>query len=463
MHEIVSKAERGMIMKKISGVFLFVVLLLALTACGKSAVNQWQEQYDLGEKYLLEEDYEAAIVAFTAAIEIEPNDVRTYTGLVQAYMGLEDYDSAIAAVEEGLAVLSSSDQAQAEGARQAFLSVSADAYITRAENYQDMEEPQKALDDYKAALELIEQGAESSFSQEELEERIEQLENGENGEYSETDEQAVEQTTDGLLYLVSTGSYVWGSTSYLNLEYSYDEEGKVLKETHYNTTGVLTSILEYEYSDDGYTVLETSYNTNSGEVSGITVHIYNSDDDLLSSMKSYAGSTESYVTEYEYEYDSAGNLLSKTTYSYDADGALMNTSTSSWVYDEAGNVISDGSGGTYTYDENGNKLTWRYGGDSGTLIEYTYDEQGNLLTETSTDYYEGEASSPALDEYVYDDAGNQIKYIRYNGEGSIYSEVHSTYDEHGNLLSETYYTGMPSEDTLWFIYEYTYIAIDLAD
>ncbi len=156
--------------KKISGVFFFVVLLLSLTACGESAANQWQEQYDLGEKYLLEEDYEAAIVAFTVAIEIEPNDIRTYTGLVQAYMGLEDYDSAIAAVEEGLAVLNSSDQAQAEGAEQAFLSAGANAYIVRAENYQDTEEPQKALDDYKAALELIEQGAESSLSEEELNE-----------------------------------------------------------------------------------------------------------------------------------------------------------------------------------------------------------------------------------------------------------------------------------------------------
>ncbi|MCD8198417.1 MAG: hypothetical protein LUE24_14865 [Lachnospiraceae bacterium] len=43
-------------MKKISGVFLLAVLLLALTSCGKSEANEWQEQYDQGEQYLQEEE-----------------------------------------------------------------------------------------------------------------------------------------------------------------------------------------------------------------------------------------------------------------------------------------------------------------------------------------------------------------------------------------------------------------------
>ncbi len=116
--------------KKISGVFLFVILLLTLTACGKNAANQWQEQYDLGQKYLLEEDYEAAIVAFTAAIEIEPNDIRTYTGLIQAYMGLEDYDTAVSATDEGLAIMTVGEQEQAEGAVDDFVSVAIGAYET---------------------------------------------------------------------------------------------------------------------------------------------------------------------------------------------------------------------------------------------------------------------------------------------------------------------------------------------
>ena len=42
--------------------------------------NTWQEQYDLGVRYLAEGNYEEAIIAFTAAIEIDPNRVEAYMG-----------------------------------------------------------------------------------------------------------------------------------------------------------------------------------------------------------------------------------------------------------------------------------------------------------------------------------------------------------------------------------------------
>ena len=50
---------------------LFAVLLL-LTACGQNAEAAWQEQYDLGVRYLSEGSYEEAVIAFTAAIDIDP-------------------------------------------------------------------------------------------------------------------------------------------------------------------------------------------------------------------------------------------------------------------------------------------------------------------------------------------------------------------------------------------------------
>ena len=48
------------------------ILILLLTACGQSQEVRWQEQYDLGVRYLSEGNYEEAIIAFTAAIEIDP-------------------------------------------------------------------------------------------------------------------------------------------------------------------------------------------------------------------------------------------------------------------------------------------------------------------------------------------------------------------------------------------------------
>ena len=60
------------------------------------------EMLSLGEKYLLELDYEQAIVHFTSLIEIEPKNVRAYTGLAEAYLGAGDADKAVDALRQGL-------------------------------------------------------------------------------------------------------------------------------------------------------------------------------------------------------------------------------------------------------------------------------------------------------------------------------------------------------------------------
>ena len=81
--------------------FLAAVLMLGLTACGRSAEVNWQEQYDLGVRYLSEGNYEEAIIAFTAAIEIDPNRAEAYLGVAEAYVALGDIGSAIDMLEQG--------------------------------------------------------------------------------------------------------------------------------------------------------------------------------------------------------------------------------------------------------------------------------------------------------------------------------------------------------------------------
>ena len=65
-------------MKKLWKIVLCTALVLLLAACGKNAQTTWQEQYDLGMQYLEDGDYEQAIVAFTAAIEIDPKQAVVY-------------------------------------------------------------------------------------------------------------------------------------------------------------------------------------------------------------------------------------------------------------------------------------------------------------------------------------------------------------------------------------------------
>ena len=73
-------------MKRVLSLVLALVLTLTLAACGDSSAK-WQEQYDLGQKYLTEGNYEEAILAFTAAIKIDPKQPLAYVGRGDAYLG----------------------------------------------------------------------------------------------------------------------------------------------------------------------------------------------------------------------------------------------------------------------------------------------------------------------------------------------------------------------------------------
>jgi tetratricopeptide (TPR) repeat protein len=59
----------------------------------------------LGEKYLLELDYEQALVQFLKVIELDPMNPRGYTGAAEAYIGLGEQEKAIEVLEKGLELL----------------------------------------------------------------------------------------------------------------------------------------------------------------------------------------------------------------------------------------------------------------------------------------------------------------------------------------------------------------------
>ena len=78
-------------MKRILSLVLSLCLVLGLCACGQKAEKApaaptWQEQYDLGLRYLSEGNYEEAIIAFTAVIDIDPKNAGALSGRGQAYV-----------------------------------------------------------------------------------------------------------------------------------------------------------------------------------------------------------------------------------------------------------------------------------------------------------------------------------------------------------------------------------------
>lgn len=105
-------------MRRTISLLLALVLLLTLCGCGKKdGGGTWQEQYDLGVRYLSDGNYEEAILAFTAAIEIDPKQADAYIGRGDAYVlfentvenlsaALEDYETAISLDESQSGVYS---------------------------------------------------------------------------------------------------------------------------------------------------------------------------------------------------------------------------------------------------------------------------------------------------------------------------------------------------------------------
>ena len=88
---------------RFTAILLSAMCCLCFTACGQNVEAQWQEQYDLGVRYLSEGNYEEAIIAFTTAIEIDPKRPEAYVVLAELYAERGEVEIASEILEHGVA------------------------------------------------------------------------------------------------------------------------------------------------------------------------------------------------------------------------------------------------------------------------------------------------------------------------------------------------------------------------
>ena len=122
---------------------LILAVMIFFTAC-KSKAERVQEQLDLGQKYLTESNYTEAILAFTKAIEIDPESIPAYMGRAQAYRGTEQYEEAKTDYTTVIDKAVEQPYTQAE------------AYLGRGEVNELTADEQDALTDYEAAADALE-------------------------------------------------------------------------------------------------------------------------------------------------------------------------------------------------------------------------------------------------------------------------------------------------------------------
>ena len=279
--------ELGERMKKFSVMLVILTLMPILCAC-KSTAARWQEQYDLGMRYLSDGEYEEAIIAFNAAIEIDPAQADAYLSLANAYIGMNDFDAARGILERGYE-------------------------LTQSE----------AL---KARLEELDSGNIFDFW------GNPRRRSGYDGEgdlkWDHIYEYDKKQTVSVTTYDASGAQ-----TGYWD-GYRYDEEGKLLRSMAYTIDdGRVFSIVESKYDEEGHVTRADHFGLD-GSSQGYQTYEYD----------------EAGQQTVMYDYDAEGILRTELRYTYDADRCTGYTShdgngtligRSEYLYDEQGQIVGD--------------------------------------------------------------------------------------------------------------------------
>lgn len=140
---VTGQGRKGRILLAEYAVICVALLLLiaGMGACGKTKAQKeeemalaWQAQYDLGIRYLEDGKYEEAVIAFQAAIDIDPKRAEAYLGIANVYIELDDLEQAAAILEKGYAQTQSEDirkkQEEVEGLQEEKLHVWTEATCT---------------------------------------------------------------------------------------------------------------------------------------------------------------------------------------------------------------------------------------------------------------------------------------------------------------------------------------------
>ena len=179
-------------------VFPVLLVILLLCGCGEAA-KSWQEEYDLGVRYLSEGNYEEAILAFEAAIEIDPKRAEAYLSLADVYVAQGDLD---------------------------------------------------------AAREVLDRAVEAVGENEEVLAKIEELGGGPGG-VARTEREDFEDGSycinafDANDVLLTHSLYHADGTLEDRSEYMYDADGKIVSSTNYAADGSVLMYSEYEVDGNG--------------------------------------------------------------------------------------------------------------------------------------------------------------------------------------------------------------------
>jgi len=250
-------------------------------AAGNDGVLTWQEQYDLGVRYLTEGNYEEAILAFTAAIEIDPRQADAYIGLAEVYTQQGNTEKAAEILNKAVAEIGGTDAltaaletlSSASGSIQQPTPESSgppDQDLSRSER-NDYPDGTYLIDEYDANGNHVRQ---TMYKADGVVDYYHAWEYGANGslmrhtEHSDSDERLTEYNAAG--HPVCETRYMPDGTIYGYTAWEYDADGRLVRETDKNSGWHRVD----EFDIDGNRVRRTYYKTDGSTES---VFEYNAD------------------------------------------------------------------------------------------------------------------------------------------------------------------------------------------
>lgn len=95
------KKSTELIIGVLSVVVIVCICLVSVIFLKPGKEDKILEQMDLGQKYLDQLEYDKALASYQAVLEIDPNYVEAYLGIVDVYMQQEKFDEALKYANEG--------------------------------------------------------------------------------------------------------------------------------------------------------------------------------------------------------------------------------------------------------------------------------------------------------------------------------------------------------------------------
>lgn len=407
------------------------------------SVMNWKDQYDLGIRLLNEGRYEDAILAFTAAIQINPKSAQTYVDRANAYLAWAD-----AAIQNAYASLGEGETL-----------VWSDITVSTSEGDKTIGDLYKeATEDFDKADELIANGESTDTLDNETikdatEKQAEALANLAQSLLPKKDEPDV---LDQILELLDRADKLTDDEEIQKLIDAIRNEA--IKPARRLPIGYR---MEYENPADG-------------TITGWTKLYYDEKGRLIGEAYVAEDGTEWPMT--PIYYDANGHELPLKDVGefveLDANGLLIAMGYTSdqmsmhFTYDAKGNLITveDSEYGytyrtVYKYDEE-NRLIQQEYYDGSTLYimsYYVYDAEGHLIQIQDIVDYDMGNRTPSYVNYKYDDAGQLVYHEILNDNGTPLLWVSYTYNSEGELISKYFWqdpnTSYVGPYTHYYIYE----------